>query len=108
MSISIPTTATFKKLANGDSLRGHIAAMFGGQTGTTTYSSEFWLLWLFDNGKIGWQKPSIAGRRTERTIARLTCLRWIPGGARRRRSIPAASMSSGGRRSGTGAVDKDQ
>ena len=52
---------TYWKVVNGDSLHGHIAVMFGGQTGTTTYSNEFWFLWMFDDGRIGWEKPSFGG-----------------------------------------------
>lgn len=42
----------------GDTLSGHAAFLFGGQTGTHAFSKELWALWVFDNGKVGWQRMS--------------------------------------------------
>lgn len=50
-----------KNLVGGGSLKGHVAALFGGQTGSTTYSGELWLLWLFDDGRFGWEKRDSIG-----------------------------------------------
>jgi len=57
----------------GDTLTGHAAFLFGGQTGTNTYSKELWALWVFDNGKVGWQRmsPDSSAAPTARSHASL-------------------------------------
>jgi hypothetical protein len=53
---------------------GHAAFMFGGQTGTSTYSNETWVLWVFNDDTIGWEKLNPSGDvPSARTHATLVC-----------------------------------
>ncbi len=40
---------------------GHVAFMFGGALSATSCSREFWALWIFENGTVGWKRRSFNG-----------------------------------------------
>jgi hypothetical protein len=58
----------------GNGKHGHAAFMFGGQTGASSYSNELWILWVFNDGTVGWQKLNPSGDvPSARTHASLIC-----------------------------------
>ena len=62
------SNSRYNARANKD---GHVGFMFGGQLGATAYSDTLWLLWLFNDGTVGWDPefpigpaPSARARHT--------------------------------------------
>jgi hypothetical protein len=40
---------------------GHATFMFGGALGNNAYSDELWILWTFQDGRVGWEKRTYGG-----------------------------------------------
>jgi hypothetical protein len=105
-AMDVDLARTYTKTVGGSPLTGHIAVLFGGQTGASSYSDQFWMLWIFNDGTVGWENHVYGG--SPPSARKHATLVYDPNQGREENNSGIGRAYVFGGENGSGPVDKDQ